>query len=135
MFRLVSIFFISFSLFLFSCNDGNSQEKINLNPTKVKIERDVFDFGTMRQNESVSTEFKLKNIGDEPLLIRSAKASCGCTVPQWPKEKVAVGEEAVIKVTFNSGNREGEINKTVTLVTNAIPSVQVLKIKGTVLVP
>ena len=80
-------------------------------------------------------EFKLKNIGEAPLLIRSAKGSCGCTVPEWPSEAVEVGSEALIRVTFNSGKREGKQNKTVTLVTNAIPSIKVLTIKGTVLVP
>ena len=102
---------------------------------KIELSQDFFDFGEMHQKESVSTEFVIKNTGDAPLLIRSAKGSCGCTVPEWPKEPVAVGQEAVIKVTFNSGNKKGKQNKTVTLVTNAIPSTKVLTIKGTVLVP
>ena len=101
----------------------------------IEVAPDFFDFGEMPQKESVSTEFILKNTGDAPLLIRSAKGSCGCTVPEWPKEPVAVGNEAIIKVTFNSGNKKGKQNKTVTLVTNAIPSTKVLTIKGTVLVP
>jgi len=102
---------------------------------KIELSQDFFDFGEMNQKESVNTEFILKNTGDAPLLIRSAKGSCGCTVPEWPKEPVAVGDEAIIKVTFNSGNKKGKQNKTVTLVTNAIPSTKVLTIKGTVLVP
>ena len=102
---------------------------------KIELSQNFFDFGEMNQKESVSTEFVIKNTGDAPLLIRSAKGSCGCTVPEWPKEPVAVGEEAVVKVTFNSGNKKGKQNKTVTLVTNAIPSTKVLTIKGTVLVP
>ena len=102
---------------------------------KIEFSQDFFDFGEINQNESVSTEFTLKNTGDAPLLIRSAKGSCGCTVPEWPKEPVAVGSEATIKVTFNSGNKKGKQNKTVTLITNAIPSTKVLTIKGTVLVP
>ena len=102
---------------------------------KIELSQDFFDFGEINQKESVSTEFVIKNTGDAPLLIRSAKGSCGCTVPEWPKEPVAVGEEAVIKVTFNSGNKKGKQNKTVTLVTNAIPNTKVLTIKGTVLVP
>jgi len=119
-------------LFLTSCSDGKGQEEINLEPTKVKIENEIFDFGIIKQNSSVSTEFIIENIGPEPLIIRSAKAGCGCTVPEWPKDEIAVGEKAIIKVTFNSGKRKGKITKNVTLVTNAIPSVQVLKITGTV---
>lgn len=101
----------------------------------IEVAHDFFDFGEMHQKQSVSTEFRLKNTGDAPLLIRSAKGSCGCTVPEWPKEPVAIDDEAIIKVTFNSGNKKGKQNKTVTLVTNAIPSTKVLTIKGTVLVP
>tara|TARA_B100000963_G_scaffold276064_1_gene244317 strand:+ start:13824 stop:14231 length:408 start_codon:yes stop_codon:yes gene_type:complete len=129
----ISFLSIIFSIFfLVSCVDGSSQGEVNLEPTKVKIENETFNFGTIKQNTSVSTEFIIENIGLEPLIIRSAKAGCGCTVPEWPKEKIAVGDKANIKVTFNSGTRKGKINKNVTLVTNAIPSVQVLTITGTV---
>jgi len=53
----------------------------------------------------------------------------------WPRELIKAGDDGIIKVTFNTGKREGKQNKTVTLVTNAIPSTKVLTIKGTVLVP
>ena len=101
---------------------------------EIALDTDVYNFGEITQGESVSTEFILKNIGEAPLLIRSAKGSCGCTVPEWPREAVAVGESADIKVTFNSAGKKGKQNKTVTLVTNAIPSTKVLKITGNVLV-
>ena len=101
---------------------------------EIELDTDVYDFGEITQGESVSTEFILKNIGKAPLLIRSAKGSCGCTVPEWPREAVAVGESTAIKVTFNSAGKKGKQNKTVTLVTNAIPSTKVLKITGNVLV-
>ena len=101
----------------------------------IEVAQDFFDFGEMPQKESVSTEFILKNTGDAPLLIRSAKGSCGCTVPEWPKEPVAVGNEAIIKVTFNSAGKSGKQNKTVTLVSNAIPNTKVITINGNVIVP
>ena len=102
---------------------------------KIEVEADIYDFIDIIQGESVSTEFVLKNIGNAPLLIRSAKGSCGCTVPQWPKEPISEGEKAIIKITFNSAGKKGNQNKTVTLVTNAIPSTKVLTIKGNVIVP
>ena len=102
---------------------------------KIEFQNDVFDFLEIYQNESITTDFLLKNTGNAPLLIRSAKGSCGCTIVDWPEELVEEGADAVIKVTFNSGNRKGDQKKTVTLVTNAIPSVKVLTIKGTVIVP
>ena len=100
----------------------------------IELDTDIYDFGEITQGESVSTEFILKNIGEAALLIRSAKGSCGCTVPEWPREVVAVGESADIKVTFNSAGKKGKQNKTVTLVTNAIPSTKVLKITGNILI-
>ena len=94
-----------------------------------------YDFGEMLQGESVTHDFILKNTGDADLIISAAKGSCGCTVPEWPKTPIAKGEEAAIKVTFNSAGRSGKQNKTVTLVTNAIPNTKVLTINGNVIVP
>lgn len=137
-------------LFLYSCAQENQHRIIGdlvQNPLtanddidkvlmpKIQLDKDFFDFGKIMQNESITTEFKLKNIGEAALLIRSAKGSCGCTVPEWPREVIEVGQESVIKVVFNSGEKQGEQRQTVTLITNAIPSTKVLTIIGTVLVP
>lgn len=137
-------------LVLFSCGN-NKQDKTNMDliqspltaqkdadkvaMPEIEINNDSFDFGEIEQNKSINVEFLLKNVGDAPLLIRSAKGSCGCTVPEWPREAIQAGEDAIINVVFNSGKKIGKQNKTVTLVTNAIPSVKVLTIKGMVLVP
>ena len=79
-------------------------------------------------------KFKLKNIGAGPLLISSAKGSCGCTVPEWPKHPISVGEEEILRVTFNSAGRQGVQKKTVTLQSNTIPNTRVITIKGTVII-
>ena len=94
-----------------------------------------YDFGEMQQGESVTHDFILKNTGDADLIITAAKGSCGCTVPEWPKNPIAKGEEAAIKVTFNSAGKSGKQNKTVTLVSNAIPNTKVITINGNVIVP
>ena len=94
-----------------------------------------FDFGEIQQGESVTHEFILKNSGDAELIITAAKGSCGCTVPEWPKSPISEGEEAVIKVTFNSAGKSGKQNKTVTLVSNSIPNTKVITINGNVIVP
>ena len=142
---------ISFCLILLSSCANNDGKKITADLVKspltadkdakevamprIEVDTDVYDFIEIIQGESVNVEFLLKNIGDAPLLIRSAKGSCGCTVPQWPKEPISEGEKVIIKVTFNSAGKKGSQNKTVTLVTNAIPSTKVLTIKGNVIVP
>ena len=135
--------------FLFSCDNGNKQKELidlvqspltadedadEVEMPEIALEKESFDFGEINQDESISIEFKLKNIGNAPLIIRSVKGSCGCTVPEWPEGSIAPGDDAIIKVTFNSGKRLGKQNKTVTLITNAIPSIKVLIIKGIVLV-
>jgi len=94
-----------------------------------------YDFGEMQQGESVTHDFILKNIGEADLIISTAKGSCGCTVPEWPKTPIAKGEDAIIKVTFNSAGKSGMQRKTVTLVTNAIPNTKVLTINGNVIIP
>ena len=110
-----------------------SDEKVLM--PKVQMDEAIFDFGEMQQGESVTHDFVLKNIGDANLIISTAKGSCGCTVPEWPKEPIAKGEQATIKVTFNSVGKSGKQNKRVTLVTNAIPNTKVITITGNVIVP
>ena len=105
------------------------------NMPKIQMGEESFDFGEIQQGESVTHDFVLKNIGDASLIISTAKGSCGCTVPEWPKEPISKGEQATIKVTFNSAGKSGKQNKTVTLVTNAIPNTKVITITGNVIVP
>ena len=139
------------SLALVSCNSSSDEKTIttdlvnspltaNSNAEKVltpniEMLETSYNFGEIQQGESVTHDFILKNTGDADLIISAAKGSCGCTVPQWPKTPIAKGEETAIKVTFNSAGRSGKQNKTVTLVTNAIPNTKVLTINGNVIVP
>ena len=98
----------------------------------VEILQSEYDFGIIKQGEKATHEYKIKNIGNSDLLITSAKGSCGCTVPEWPREPIKPGNEANIKVTFDSKGKTGRQNKRVTLMTNAIPNVKILTIKGEV---
>lgn len=90
------------------------------------------DFGTISEGDVVETEFKFTNTGKGPLIISSAQGSCGCTVPEYPNEPVAPGEEGVIKVSFNSAGKPNQQSKTVTLTTNSVPSTKVLTITANV---
>ncbi|GAB3827155.1 DUF1573 domain-containing protein [Hymenobacter jeollabukensis] len=92
-----------------------------------------FDFGSIQQGEVVKHTFEFTNTGKTPLLIDNAQASCGCTVPQWPKEPVAPGAKGKIDVQFDSHGKAGVQNKTVTVTANTQPSTTVVTIKGTVL--
>ncbi len=95
----------------------------------------VKEFGTITQGEVVSTSFRFRNVGQSDLIISSAQGSCGCTVPEWPKEPIKPGGEGVIDVTFDSNGKQGMQNKTITLVANTIPNTVVIALKGEVLAP
>jgi hypothetical protein len=99
------------------------------------FEKDVIDFGTISQGEKVKRMFRFKNAGKTDLIISDAKGSCGCTVPIWPKNPIAPGEEGEIEVVFDSNGKQGRQHKTVTLVANTMPNTKVLAIKGDVLTP
>lgn len=100
-----------------------------------KFEKEVHDFGKIVQGEKVAYSFKFKNTGEGDLIITSAKGSCGCTVPEWPKAPVGPGEDGVIDVVFNSDGKSGQQNKKITIVANTVPNTKVLAINGMVEVP
>jgi uncharacterized protein YxeA len=88
------------------------------------------DFGLLVDGEKVSYSFVFTNTGDAPLIISNAKGSCGCTVPNWPKDPIAPGKTGTIDVSFNSSGRKGIQNKAVTLTANTNPNRKVIKIKA-----
>ncbi len=75
------------------------------------------DFGTLEQNGDPLRVVKFTNTGTEPLIIKNARGSCGCTVPTWPKEPILPGETSEIEIRYAT-NRIGKINKKVTITTN-----------------
>ena len=99
---------------------------------KFKFEKDVFDFGVIQEGETVQTTYKFKNTGKTPLIITEATATCGCTVPEYPKTPIKPGEEGEIKVVFNSQGRLGMQDKVVTIKSNANPEAAGLHLVGEV---
>lgn len=100
----------------------------------MEIKEASHDFGTIQEsNGYVSHEFEFVNAGDEPLIIISARANCGCTVPKYPKQPIRPGEAGKIKVTYNPAGRPGEFNKVVRIKTNAKGKMSVVRISGVVI--
>ena len=93
------------------------------------------DFGMINQGDKVETIFTLTNVGEGDLVITRAKGSCGCTVPQWPREAIAPGKTADIKVVFNSRGKKNNTSNTVTLSTNTETGKEVIRIKAFVKAP
>jgi hypothetical protein len=98
----------------------------------MKFKEEEFNFGTIKQGDKVVHEFEFENSGKEPLMITEAHGSCGCTVPDYPKDPIKKGEKRIIKVTFDSAGKMGIQDKTVTITTNGSDSPKVLHLKGNV---
>lgn len=88
----------------------------------------IKNFGSIMEGEIATHIFKFRNIGKGPLIISNASASCGCTVPRWPKDPVAPGDTGSISVSFNSQGKVGSQSKIVTVTSNAEPSISKLVI-------
>jgi len=98
----------------------------------MEFAEELHDFGDIKEGDVVEHTFMFKNTGAAPLIISNASASCGCTVPDWPKEPIAVGDEGEIKVRFNSKGKPGLQNKTVTVTANTYPKQTRVRIKANV---
>ena len=105
--------------------------KDNGNGPEIEFEKLVHDYGQIYQGENGECEFVFKNTGKAELVLTNCRSSCGCTVPSWPKDPIAPGKKAVIKVKYNT-QRIGQINKTITVESNAVNDRVVLKITGNV---
>jgi hypothetical protein len=84
----------------------------------IKLNKTTHDFGKLPQGPSVNTEFSIKNISADTITISQVQPSCGCTVPDWTKTPIAPGGTGIIKATYNTTNRPGSFNKTLTIKTN-----------------
>jgi len=96
------------------------------------LESNEVDYGTIKQHGEPLRVLKFTNTGTEPLVIKNARGSCGCTVPIWPKEPIMPGEESEIEIRYAT-NRLGKINKTVKITTNEGSEAHVIKVLGNIL--
>ena len=126
------IYLLGIMLLMAGVAKAQDKETVQLGP-EIEFEKVVHDYGDVPYNGNGECEFRFTNTGTEPLLVQKPKSSCGCTIPSWPNEPILPGESEVIKVTYRT-NRAGNINKTVTVTSNAVKnSTVVLRIKGRVL--
>jgi hypothetical protein len=109
-----------------------SGEEANAKLPDIKFEEELFEFGEITQGEKVEHTFMFTNTGEADLIVTSAKGSCGCTVPDYPKQPLKPGESAPIKVTFDPAGKSGMQSKTVTLTTNTENGKETFVIKANV---
>jgi hypothetical protein len=96
------------------------------------FEKPGYDFGKIKEGEKVHYNFKFKNTGKSPLIITNATATCGCTIPEPPKDPIQPGAEGVIKVVFDSTGKSGMQDKVITVTSNGNPSVNDVHLVGVV---
>ena len=98
------------------------------------FEKTEHDFGKINEADGrVTTVFKFKNEGMEPLVLSNVRASCGCTTPKWTREPIEPGQAGEITVTYNPNGRPGRFQKTITVTSNATEGTKRLYIKGEVI--
>jgi len=100
----------------------------------INFQDKVHDFGKINEKDgNVTHVFDFTNKGNTPLVISRVQASCGCTTPAYTKEPVEAGKKGAITVTYNTANRPGAFNKTITVYSNDTTQQVVLIIKGEVI--
>ena len=90
------------------------------------------DFGIIEKESKVGYTFDFKNTGEADLIITNAVGSCGCTIPEYPKEAIKPGESGRMKVSFNASGKHGQQQKTVTITTNTSQGSELLHIKAAI---
>ena len=101
-------------------------------PAQIKFEKTTHNFGSFSEsNPKVTCTFTYTNVGEQPLVVNQAIASCGCTVPEYTKTPVQSGEKGEIKVTYNgAGKFPGHFKKSITIRTNGAVEMTRLYIEG-----
>ena len=142
--KLALIFVYTFLFSFVSCNESASkkvdQEKSTQNASKsspataaMSFDKSIHDFGTIKEGETVQTTFTFTNTGQTDLIIVDARGSCGCTVPNYPKNTpIAPGATGEILVSFDSSNKPNMQQKTVTISANTASGRETLRIKAMV---
>jgi len=92
----------------------------------MEFDKEVFDFGTLTEGDTVSHAFKFKNVGKSALTITDVQVQCGCTIASKPDHPIGVGQSDEIVVRFNSTGKAGTNKKFVTIFSNANPQQTVL---------
>lgn len=102
------------------------------NGPQIKFDTVAYDYGNVQLGGNGVHEFVFENTGTKPLVLSNVRSSCGCTIPEWPKDPIKSGEKASIKVKYDT-RRVGPFSKSITVYSNAgTAPVVVLRIKGTV---
>ena len=130
----VFAFFATASFAQVDVQEAPAQQEEATGGPVMTFESTEIDYGVIEQHSDPLRVFHFSNTGTEPLVIKHAKGSCGCTVPSYPKEPILPGEAGVIEVRYDT-KRLNKFTKSITLTTNEGDQKRILKIKGQVIPP
>ncbi|TAH01612.1 MAG: DUF1573 domain-containing protein [Sphingobacteriales bacterium] len=123
-------------LAIIACKEKVKNQEVGVNSenaTTINFSKEIFDFGKITQGDTVVNAFEFTNTGKIPLIITNAVASCGCTLPNWPKEPIKPGDTGKINVVFNSTGKKGLQDKVITITANTNPAQNKVHLIGEVL--
>jgi hypothetical protein len=133
---LVAVFIGAFTI---SCNNTG---KVNINNSLsvktpgdtaiIKFDEFEHDFGKITEGERVACVFTFTNSGKGPLVVASATTSCGCTVSKFDDKPIPPGGKGELEVVFDSSGKSGKQTKTITVKSNALKPIVLLKITAEV---
>jgi len=147
--KKISLFaLVSISLITFSCKEKATEKIENANVEAAAVrdasankmavmsfDKTFHDFGQITQGTPQQTVFTFTNTGDAPLIITDATSSCGCTIPDYPKNTpIAPGQQGQMVVNFN-GSGQNQVTKTINVQANTANGSELLKIQAFVLAP
>ena len=109
-----------------------AQESADKKQAEIKFDKYIHNFGEFSElSPKVTCVFTYTNVGNAPLVITQALASCGCTVPEYTKQPVMPGQKGEIKVTYNgAGKFPGHFKKSITVRTNGKVEMTRLYVEG-----
>jgi len=128
--KVFSLFIMAVCWFMISCSQTPGTAE-NIMGAGIQFETTEHDFGTIPEKGDGTFAFVFKNTGKDPLILNNVRSSCGCTVPEWPKEPIKRGNKETIKVSYNT-RITGSFSKSITVYSNAEGDPVVLHIKGKV---
>ena len=110
---------------------NDPQEKARNRGQEIWFEEQLHDFGEIQKDGDGNWSFAFTNLGKEAIVINRVRSSCGCAVPQWPKEPIEAGASGEIRVLYDT-SKTGTFLKSIIVYSSAANSPVKLQIRGRV---
>ena len=118
-------------LFLLAACSAPSEDQARKKGQEIWFEETLHDYGEILQESDGTWSFQFKNLGKDAIVINRVRSTCGCTVPEWPREPIEPGSSGTITVQYNTA-LTGTFLKSVHVYSTAANSPVKLQIKGKV---